>query len=316
MRILITGVTGYVGGALVPRLQAAGHDLRGLARNPERAALRKGSDPFLSEDGSDLAIVRGDVTTGAGLDEALEGVEVAYYLVHSMETASGGGFATREEEGARRFARAAVRAGVRRIVYLGGILPAKRPISPHMASRLKVEEILLEAVPDSVAFRASIVVGARSRPFRFLVNLVARTPFIPLPPWGRFRTQPIDERDVLAYLTAAATAPAGGSHDIAGPDVVTYAELIEGIRDAMMIGRPRIGLPVSLTPVASRVAAAIAGEDPGLVGPLMGSLGSDILPRDMRAPGLFGVRPRRFDRAVERALREWEALEPGSVAAR
>jgi uncharacterized protein YbjT (DUF2867 family) len=303
MRILITGITGYVGGALVPRLEAEGHELRGLARDPSRAL-------------AEIPVVRGDVTTGAGLDEALEGIDVAYYLIHSMETASNGGFAAREEEGARRFAEAAARAGVRRTVYLGGILPAKRPVSPHMASRLRVEEILLEAVPDSVAFRASIVVGARSRPFRFLVRLVTRTPFIPLPPWGRFRTQPVDERDVLDFLARAAAHGEGGSFDIAGPDVVTYGEMIEGIRDALMIGRPRISLPISLTPVASQVAAAIAGEDPALIGPLMGSLGSDILPRDMTAPGVFGVRLHGFERAVNRALREWEELEPGSVAAR
>jgi uncharacterized protein YbjT (DUF2867 family) len=141
---------------------------------------------------------------------------------------------------------------------------------------------------------------------------------IPLPPWGRFRTQPIDGRDVLDYLAAAAVSDeAGGrSFDIAGPDVMSYGEMIERIRDALLLGRPRLNLPVSLTPVASQVAAAIAGEDAGLVGPLMGSLGSDILPRDMSAVDTFGVRLRPFDRAVERALRDWEEIEPGTVAAR
>jgi uncharacterized protein YbjT (DUF2867 family) len=305
MRILITGITGYVGGALVPRLQREGHELRGLARKVPGTGLA-------------VPVVKGDVTTGAGLEEALDGIDVAYYLVHSMETASNGSFDETERRGAENFARAAAGAGVSRIVYLGGILPSKRPISPHMASRLKVEELLLEAVPDSVALRASIVFAARSRSFRFLVRLVERVPVIPLPPWGRFRTQPIDGRDVLEFMARAATnrEAGGGSFDIAGPDVVTYGEMIERIRDALMIGRPTIDLPVSLTPVASQVAAAITGEDPGLVGPLMGSLGSDILPRDMRAPEAFGVRLHPFDRAVERALREWDELEPGSVAAR
>jgi uncharacterized protein YbjT (DUF2867 family) len=307
MRILITGITGYVGGALVPHLEAGGHELRGMARNPATARLD-----------ADVPLVQGDVTSGAGLDEALDGIDVAYYLIHSMETASGGAFESREEEGARRFARAAERAGVKRIVYLGGILPSARPISPHMASRLKVEELLLEAVPESVAFRASIVIGARSRSFRFLVRLVERVPFIPLPPWGRFQTQPIDGRDMLEFLVRAADVRAtpGGSYDVAGPDVVSYGEMIERIRDLLMIDRPSIRLPVAMNAVASQVAAAIAGEDHGLVGPLMGSLGSDILPRDMTAADRFGVRLHRFDRAVERALREWEELEPGSVAAR
>lgn len=307
MRILLTGITGYVGGALVPRLQRDGHELVGLARNPA-AALGLPAD---------VPLVRGDVLTGAGLDEALEGTDVAYYLIHSMERSANGAFAAREEEGARQFAEAAARSGVGRVVYLGGILPSG-PISTHMASRLKVEELLLDTVPGSVALRASIVIGARSRSFRFLVRLVERVPFMPMPPWTRFRTQPIDGRDMLEYLARAATEPsvAGRSIDIAGPEVMSYGQMLQRIADLMLVGRPGIRLPVSMTPVASRIAAAIAGEDPGLIEPLMGSLGSDILPRDVTAPDTFGVRLHRFDRAVEAALSEWERLEPGSVAAR
>jgi uncharacterized protein YbjT (DUF2867 family) len=264
-----------------------------------------------------VPLVRGDVLTGAGLDEALDGADVAYYLIHSMERAADGAFADREQEGALRFAEAAARSSVARVVYLGGILPSG-PVSPHMASRLKVEELLLDAVPGSVALRASIVVGARSRSFRFLVRLVERVPVLPMPPWTRFSTQPIDGRDMLEYLARAATEPsvAGESLDIAGPDAMTYGEMLERIADLMLVGRPGIRLPVTMTPVASRIAAAIAGEDPGLIEPLMGSLGSDILPRDMSAPERFGVRLHGFERAVEHALGEWERLEPGSVAAR
>jgi uncharacterized protein YbjT (DUF2867 family) len=234
-----------------------------------------------------------------------------------MERSAEGAFANREEQGAANFAEAARRAGVRRIVYLGGIVP-QGPISPHMASRLRVEELLLEAVPDSVALRASIVIGARSRSFRFMVKLVERVPVLPMPPWVHNRTQPIDGRDMLEFLARSATVRgvAGRSLDIAGPDVLTYGDLIERIRDLLMLNRPSLPLPVNMTAVASQVAAAIAGEDPGLIEPLMGSLGSDILPRDMSAPELFGVRLHGFERAVERALREWELAEPGTVAAR
>jgi uncharacterized protein YbjT (DUF2867 family) len=321
MRILVTGITGYVGGALAPRLLADGHDVRGLARDPARCAH------------PGIPCVRGDAVTGAGLDEALEGVEVAYYLIHSMETASGAAsdpsgaagasgaastFAGREERSAANFAEAAVRSGVERVVYLGGPVPQDAPISPHLASRLAVERTLLEAIPASVALRASVVIGARSRSFRFLVRLVERMPVLPLPPWSASRTQPIDGRDVLAFLVNAATVEeaAGRSLDIAGPDVLTWGQMVETIRDLMIVGRPGVRIPFSLTGVASRVGAAIASEDPEFIGALMGSLGHDLLPRDGDAAPLLGVRLHRFERAVEHSLREWEELEPGTVAAR
>jgi len=299
MRILVTGITGYVGAALVPRLRSDGHEVVGFARDPRRVEVA------IDE------VIRGDVLSGAGLEEALDGVDVAYYLIHSMQSASNGSFETQELTGARNFAEAAKRAGTGRIVYLGGMVPRDAPPSPHLRSRLTVEECLLDAVPTSVAFRASIVIAAKSRSFRFLVRLIERLPVLALPGWRRNRTQPIDGRDVLEFLTAAASAPAdrGGSWDIAGPDVVSYQQMIERIADSMMVARPSLGLGFSLTSVAAPVAAAVAGEDVGLIGPLMESLAHDLLPRDERAPEAFGVRPHSFAAAVERSLRDWEAVE-------
>jgi uncharacterized protein YbjT (DUF2867 family) len=307
LRVLVTGASGYVGAALVPRLQAAGAEVRAFARAPERVAAA-------GVDVAGLEVVTGDAVTGAGLDAALDGVDVAYFLIHSMESAgvASDGFAARDRRAAEAFAEAARRAGVRRVVYLGGLVPATRAASAHLASRLEVERTLLQAAPEALALRASIVVGARSRSFRFLVRLVERVPVMPLPAWRDNRTQPIDGRDVLAYLLAGATSPAVDgplSLDIAGPDVVTYGELVGRIRDALLVGRAPIRLGFSLTPVASRVAAAIAGEDHALIGPLMEGLDGDLLPRDMRAPQLLGVRLHRLDAAIERALREWEATE-------
>jgi len=306
MNVLVTGATGAIGAALVPRLAEAGHRVRAFARDPARV-----TDPAVSE------VVRGDAVAGTGLAEALDRVDAAYFLIHSMETAAAatdpqaGGFAARDRRAAEQFAAAATAAGVRRVVYLGGLVP-RGVASPHLASRLEVEEALLAAAPEAVALRASIVIGARSRSFRFLVRLVERVPVMPLPDWRENRTAPIDARDVTAFLVAAGTADVVRgplSLDIGGPEVMTYATMIERIRDALLLGRPRLDLPLRLTAVASRIAAAIAGEDPALIEPLMGSLGSDLLPRDDRAAALFGVRRHGFDAAVDRALREWEDAE-------
>jgi len=318
MPVLVTGATGFVGSLLVPRLLADRRDVRALARDPARVAPAPG-----------LTVLRGDILTGDGLADALDGVDVAYYLIHSMgrvERSSAGSFPERERLAAHNFAAAATRAGVRRIVYLGGLTPrpssageralsdlapADRP-SPHLASRAEVERILLHAVPDSVALRASIVIGARSRSFRLLVRLVERLPVLALPAWRRFRTQPIDARDVTEMLAAAAAVPglAGRSLDIGGPDVLTYGEMLQRIAAVMLVGRPAVAFNLNITPIAARLAAAITAEDPELVLPLMEGLTGDLLPADDRAAELLGVHLHSFDAAVERALREWEAHEP------
>ena len=160
--------------------------------------------------------------------------------------------------------------------------------------------------------RASIVIGARSRSFRFLVRLVERMPVLALPAWRDNRTAPVDGRDMLAFLTRAATArrrsSRAGRGTSAGPDVMSYGELVERIADAMLVRRPRVGIDVTMTGLASVVASAIAGEDVGLIAPLMESLEHDLLPRHEAAPA-FGVRLHSFDAAVERALRDWERDE-------
>jgi uncharacterized protein YbjT (DUF2867 family) len=330
MRVLVTGASGFAGSLLIPRLRRAGHEILALGRDPAR--LVEASEPGLGDvEGGELKLVRGDVLTGAGLARAMDGVEVAYYLIHSMERSpsGSGAFAERERIAAKTFAAQAALSGVRRIVYLGGLLPrrgspaeaserdgASQPsglftLSPHLASREAVERILLEGVPDSVALRASIVIGARSRSFRLLVHLVERMPVLALPAWHRFRTRPIDARDVTEMLASAARADVGGrSLDIGGPDVLSYGEMITRIAELMLVRRPAIDLRVSVTPLTARVAAAIAGEQPELVVPLMGSLRADLLPADDHAAELLNVKLHTFDSAVERALAEWEATEP------
>ncbi|HWH45848.1 MAG TPA: NAD(P)H-binding protein [Thermoleophilaceae bacterium] len=298
---LVTGATGYVGARLVERLHSEGRKVRALVRDPSRL-----------EASPEVEVVKGDMLTGEGLAEALDGCSVAYYLVHSMEPCDDdGGFASRDRDAAARFAEAAVAAGMPRAVYLGGMVPESGPRSDHLASRLEVEEILLEALPESTAFRASITIGSGSSSFRLLVRLVERLWVLPFPAWRDNRTRPIDERDAIEYLARAAHTPgsAGRSLDIAGPDVVSYGEMVERIAFHLGVRRTSLRLPVTQMPAASAIVAGITGQPRELVRPLMESLETDLLPRDDAAHELFGFRLHRFDGAVERALREWERVE-------
>jgi uncharacterized protein YbjT (DUF2867 family) len=302
MNVLVTGIRGYVGMLVARELRDRGHDVRGFSRRPDRIEL-------------DVPVIGGDAVTGDGLARALDGIDVAYFLIHSMEPAPSDddAFPDRERVAAERFADAARRAGVRRIVYLGGPEPPAQPPSPHLASRLEVERILLDGVPGSVALRASIVIGARSRAFRFLVRLIERLPVLILPAWQRHRGMPIDERDIVTALAACAEDPraAGSVLDAAGPEVVGYGALIRRIADAMLVGRPAIvSRRVSATPIASRIAAAVAGERPELIGPLMQSLETDLLPVLPLASDVLHLRLHSLDAAIEHALSEWERIEP------
>jgi uncharacterized protein YbjT (DUF2867 family) len=328
MRILLTGASGFVGAALLPRLLEQGHEVRALARDRVRVARALESSGGASL--ADIELVIGDTLTGTGVHDAMRGVEVAYYLIHSMEPSCGDPFPTREQASAQTFAEASRAAGVGRIVYLGGPLPRAREgsaqpsaqppgkasasarASPHLSSRLAVERILLDAIPDSVALRASIVIGARSRSFRFLVRLVERLPVLTLPAWRRFRTQPIDERDIVEMLASCASVAsvAGRSLDVGGPDVLTYGELVQRIAELMLLARPCVGLGLTITPIAARLAAALTDERPELVLPLMEGLTDDLLPADEHAADILNVELHSFDSAVEHALYEWEKVEP------
>ncbi len=301
---LVTGATGYVGGRLIERLRAEGREVRALARVASRFAPVEG-----------VTVAEGDLLRRDTLARALDGCSSAYYLVHSME-AGGNGFADRDRIAAENFAAAALDAGVERVVYLGGMVPEGGPQSQHLASRLEVEEILLDALPRSTALRASIVIGASSSSFSILVRLVSSLRLVPLPSWRTNHTQPIFEGDAIEYLARTPATPEaeGRSLDIVGPEVMTYVEMIEQIAEAMGVGRMPLPLPATQTPAAAAVVSAVTGQPLELVRPLMQSLEHDLLPRNDDARLIYGLTPHPFDRALDHALRDWERSE--ALAAR
>ena len=215
--ILLTGATGYIGGRLLRRLEEGGRAVRCLARRPER----------LSTTGPNTEVVKGDCLDEASLDRALAGVQSAYYLVHSMGGRSD--FADVDRHAADNFGRAAARAGVQRIVYLGGLAGSSGSLSTHLKSRVETGDVLRASGVPVIEFRASIVIGAGSLSFEMIQALVERLPVMICPRWVATLTQPIAITDVLAYLEAALDLPNNGDSpifEIGGPEVVSYGGMM------------------------------------------------------------------------------------------
>jgi uncharacterized protein YbjT (DUF2867 family) len=285
--ILVTGATGYVGGALIPALLERELDVRALARRPENADLPAAVD-----------VAKGDVLSGDGLDAALEGVEVAYYLVHSME-GRGGGFEARDRDGAENFGRAAAKAGTKRIVYLGGLAGT----SKHLRSREEVAEVLGRHVPELVHVRAAMVIGSGSASFVMLRSLVHRLPAMITPRWIDTRTQPVAISDVvhtLAELAVREDAP----HEVqlGGADVLTYREMMQRYADVAGIRqRPIIKVPVLTPRLSSYWVGLVTPIESGLARPLVEGLSAEMLVKQAPPPGL-NDHPKGFEEAVRAAL--------------
>jgi len=281
--VLLTGATGYVGSRLRPELLRRGHRVRSLVRDPGRANL------------PDAA--RGDVVSGEGLDDALQGIGVAYYLIHSM---GGDDFAERDRRAAENFGAAAARAGVRRVIYLGGLEGGE---SEHLRSREEVADILAGHVAQLVHVRAAMVIGSGSASFQMLRHLVARLPVMVTPRWIDTRTQPVAIRDVVAALATLGERPDPPAEvQLGGADVLTYREMMR--RFARLQGRrpPLIVRTPVLSPgLSSYWVALVTPVGLSLARPLVHGLSAEMVVRTPPPPGLNDA-PLGFDDAVRAAL--------------
>lgn len=293
----MTGANGFVGGRLAAALADGGADVRAMVRDRERAGR-------LEEKGYELH--EGDALKPETLAGAGRGVDVAYYLIHSMGRGSAdGGFAARERKAARAFADMAREEGVERVVYLGGL--GDQPGSEHLRSRHETAEVLERHGPPLTYFRAAMVVGARSESFRTLRHLVERLPAMIAPAWLKTPTQPIGIDDVVAYLVAAADQPEskGREVQIGGPDVLSYGEMLDSMARALG-KRPRPKLPVPfLTPALSSLwIGLVTPVDAGVARPLVEGLSTETRVTDPSGAEPFGISPVPFDEMLRRALAE------------
>jgi uncharacterized protein YbjT (DUF2867 family) len=293
LRVLVTGATGYIGGRLVTRLLPAGHRVRCVARHASRLTGRVWPG---------VEIVEGDLESAEDAARALEGIDIAYYLVHSM--AAGSAFRDRDRQMALTFGAAAKRAGVRRIIYLGGLGDPAIVRSKHLISRHEVGRCLQVAGVPVTEFRSAVIVGSGSASFEMIRHLVERLPVIVAPRWVLTRCQPIGTRAVLEYLIAALAHPdLVGVYEIGGPDVLTYRDMM--LRYARVRGLHRIvaAFRVPWPELSSHWVDLFTPIPHTIAQPLVESLQSEVVVRDDRARTAFGVVPTGYDEAVRLALR-------------
>lgn len=290
MRVLVTGASGFVGGRLCPALEAAGHEVLAMTRSPERYS------------GAGKAVA-GDVHDAASLDTALAGCDAAYYLVHSLDDPN---FQERDAEAARTFATAAAKAGVTRIVYMGGLGDDADDLSAHLRSRREVEELLGSAGVPVTTLRAGIIVGHGGISWEMTRQLVEHLPAMITPRWVRTRTQPIAVADVVRYLVGVLEVPetSGRAFDVGGPEVLEYVEMLR--RVATIEGRTMIVVPVPfLSPqLSSRWLSFVTDVDVQTGRSLIDSMANEVVVRDDSIRGLVPFEPMDYDEMVLAALGE------------
>ena len=294
-KVLVAGATGYSGGRLASKLREDDVAVRCLVRDPAKAGE-------LERIGCE--IVRGDVLEAESLPPALEGIEAAYYLVHSKGRGAGADFADRDARAAANFGEAAAAAGVKRLVYLGGL---GEPGSEHLRSRQHTAEILERSGVPLTYFRAAAVIGSGSESFRVVYYLVKRLPAMVTPRWVSTKTQPIAIADVIAYLRAAPEieAAAGREIEIGGPEATTYGGMMKEMARALG-RRPPVQIPVPLlTPQLSSLwIGLVTPVDVGVARPLIEGLATETIVADRSGMELFEVEPTPLDQAMRAALAE------------
>ncbi len=292
MHVLVTGATGYIGGRLVPRLLARGHHLRCVARNHRRLEGRQWPG---------VEIVQGDLEDPAASAQALQGIEVAYYLVHSM--AAGQTFRERDRLMALAFGNAAAKAGVRRIIYLGGLGDPENVRSKHLISRQEVGRCLAAGGVPVIEFRAAVIVGSGSVSFEIIRHLIERLPVMIAPMWVNTHCQPIGIRSVLEYLVEALAHPtAEGIYEIGGQDILSYREMMLHYARIRNLRRFILALHVPKPELSSRWVDLLTPIPYSIAQPLVESLQTEVVVRSDRARTTFSVKPTGYDEAVRLAL--------------
>ncbi len=291
-QILVTGATGFIGRSLIAPLRAEGHLVRATTRDLARAAGRE-----------EIAWVKANLDVPEEVEAALEGIDAAYYLVHGM---GGGrhGFREADRRAAEIFAAAAARAGVRRIIYLGGVAPSGEP-SEHLASRLEVGRVLRSGQVPTLELRASLIIGVGSASWQIVRDLALRLPALVLPKWTESRTSPIALEDVLIGLVRALALepPQSAWFDLPGPEVLNGREML--LKIAELRGRyvPALRVPVLSPSLSSWWLKLVTRADFSLARELVLGFSCDLLPADDRYWGLIGHRPSHtFGAAARRAL--------------
>lgn len=296
--ILLTGATGAIGGRLLSALLDEGFQVRAMVRSPERANLP-----------DEVEVVKGDVISGEGLEEATRGIDVAYYLIHSMGR-SPGDFEANDRLGAANFANASRDSNVGRIIYLGG-LKAEGEGSAHLRSRDEVADILSTGAPQFVHARAAMVVGADSASFTMLSQLVHRLPVMIGPKWIDTLSQPVAVGDVVGALVALATFPDPPDDvELGGADVLSYRQMMETFADSEGRRRPFIiPVPVISPRLSSYWVRFVTSVDPALARPLIDGLKEELVVRNAPPAGINDD-PLPFNDAVAVALAETESQQP------